>query len=55
MNILKRKKRSQPSQIKTCGSTFKNINIKKKAWMLIKEAGCENLKEGDFNNFTKTL
>ena len=45
--LIEKKKRSQPSQIKTCGSTFKNINIKKKAWMLIKEAGCENLKEGD--------
>ena len=38
---------SQPSQIKTCGSTFKNISKEKKAWMLIKEAGCENFKEGD--------
>ena len=40
-------KLSQPSQIKTCGSTFKNISKDKKAWMLIKKAGCENLKEGD--------
>ena len=38
---------SQPSQIKTCGSTFKNINKKKKAWEIIKAAGCENFKEGD--------
>ena len=37
---------SQPSQIKTCGSTFKNINEDKKAWELIKKAGCENFKEG---------
>ena len=42
-----RKKLSQPSQIKTCGSTFKNINNDKKAWMLIKQSGCENYHEGD--------
>ena len=42
-----RKKKSQPSQIKTCGSTFKNINKQKKAWKLIKETGCENFQEGD--------
>ncbi len=46
-DYIERKKNSQPSQIKTCGSTFKNINNSKKAWMLIKEAGCENFKEGD--------
>ena len=45
--FIERKKLSQPSQIKTCGSTFKNINKNKKAWMLIKEAGCDNFKEGD--------
>ena len=45
--LVKRKKLSQPSQIKTCGSTFKNINKEKKAWMLIKEYGCENYEEGD--------
>ena len=44
---MKKKKISQPSQIKTCGSTFKNINKDKKAWKLIKEAGCDNFKEGD--------
>ena len=27
--------------------TFKNISNEKKAWMLIKEAGCENFREGD--------
>ena len=47
MYFVKKKKLSQPSQIKTCGSTFKNINKSKKAWMLIKQAGCDNLKEGD--------
>ena len=43
------KKKSQPSQIKTCGSTFKNpLNLtKKKAWELVKAAKCENMKVGD--------
>ena len=45
--LIQKKKLSQPSQIKTCGSTFKNISEKKKAWMLIKEAGCDKFKEGD--------
>ena len=45
--FIEMKKKSQPSQIKTCGSTFKNISKEKKAWMLIKESGCENYKEGD--------
>ncbi len=44
---IKEKKISQPSQIKTCGSTFKNINKDKKAWRLIKESGCSEFKEGD--------
>ena len=47
LDLIKRKKLAQPSQIKTCGSTFKNISKDKKAWMLIKEAECENLKVGD--------
>ena len=46
LNYIETKKLSQPSQIKTCGSTFKNIN-KKKAWELIKEAGCDGFQEGD--------
>ena len=46
-DMIERKKLSQPSQIKTCGSTFKNISENKKAWMLIKEAGCENYNVGD--------
>ena len=46
-DFIERKKNSQPSKIKTCGSTFKNISKDKKAWMFIKEAGCENFKEGD--------
>ena len=46
-DFIERKKLSQPSQIKTCGSTFKNLSKDKKAWMLIKESGCENFREGD--------
>ena len=46
-DLIEKKKQSQPSQIKTCGSTFKNISKDKKAWMLIKESGCETYKEGD--------
>ncbi len=45
--LINKKKLDQPSQIKTCGSTFKNISKNKKAWMLIKKAECENFKEGD--------
>ena len=44
--MILRKKNSQPSQIKTCGSTFKNPK-NKKAWKLIKESNCENLKIGN--------
>jgi len=46
-NFIEKKKLSQPSQIKTCGSTFKNINKVKKAWMLIKNSGCDGFKVGD--------
>ena len=46
-DFIERKKISQPSQIKTCGSTFKNISKDKKAWMYIKKAGCDNLSVGD--------
>ena len=42
-----KEKKAQPNQIKTCGSTFKNISQDKKAWTLIKEAECENFKVGD--------
>ena len=45
--FIEEKKLSQPSQIKTCGSTFKNLSSERKAWKLIKETGCEKLKEGD--------
>ena len=44
--IIKKKKKSQPSQVKTCGSTFKNLK-NKKAWELIKESNCENIKVGN--------
>mgnify|MGYP001455251675 CR=1 FL=1 len=46
-DMILKKKITQPSQIKTCGSTFKNVNLKKKAWEIIKETGCDNFKEGD--------
>ena len=45
--MINKKKKSQPSQIKTCGSTFKNLSPEKKAWQIIKETGCEEFKEGD--------
>lgn len=45
--LIEKKKISQPSQIKTCGSTFKNLSNDKKAWKLIKDSGCEDLREGD--------
>ena len=41
------KKLTQPSQVKTCGSTFKNFNNNQKAWQLIKQSGCDTFKEGD--------
>ena len=45
-NLINQKKISQPNQVKTCGSTFKNTE-KKKAWELIKESGCQNYKVGN--------
>jgi len=44
--MVQKKKNSQPGQTKTCGSTFKNPK-NRKAWELIKESGCENLKVGN--------
>ena len=41
-----RKKHDQPSQIKTCGSTFKNPKDKK-AWELRKASNCQNLRVWD--------
>ena len=43
---LERKKQTQPSKIKTCGSTFKNPK-EKKAWKLIKSAGCIGMQVGE--------
>ena len=40
-----KKKQSQPSRIKTCGSTFKNPRDKK-AWELIKSANCSHFTIG---------
>ncbi len=45
--LIKKKKLSQPSQVKTCGSTFKNLSEEKKAWKFIKKSGCENFSVGD--------
>ncbi len=44
--FIERKKISQPSRVKTGGSTFKN-HKEKKAWELIKESGCEKFSIGD--------
>jgi len=41
-----KKKREQPSRIKTCGSTFKNPK-NNKAWKLIKDSGCAGMNVGD--------
>ena len=45
-NLVERKKKDQPSRIKTCGSTFKNHD-NFKAWKLIKDSGCAGMKIGD--------
>jgi len=45
-NLVKQKKKDQPSKIKTCGSTFKNPQSHK-AWKLIKDSGCAGMKVGD--------
>ena len=45
--LIQRKKLTQPSQVKTCGSTFKNFDKNQKAWQLIKQSGCDSFKEGD--------
>jgi UDP-N-acetylmuramate dehydrogenase len=45
-DLIKKKKEDQPSKIKTCGSTFKNPDGNK-AWKLIKDSGCSNMKVGD--------
>jgi len=46
-NLKNKKDTEQPQKIKTGGSTFKNPNnTDKKAWQLIKESGCADLKVG---------
>lgn len=48
INKFKSKKQlSQPSKIKTGGSTFKNPTSEYKAWELIKRSGCDNIKFGN--------
>ncbi|MDR1334881.1 MAG: UDP-N-acetylmuramate dehydrogenase [Holosporaceae bacterium] len=45
--IMKRRREGQPTQKRSCGSTFKNPeNIEKKAWELIDAAGCRGMKIG---------
>jgi len=44
-NLVERKRKDQPSKIKTCGSTFKNPK-NNKAWKLIKDSGCAGMKSG---------
>ena len=44
-DFLKTKKRVQPGQVKTCGSTFKNPD-NYKAWELIKKSECSNYNVG---------
>ena len=46
-NLKNKKDTEQPQKIKTGGSTFKNPNNSdKKAWQLIKDSGCADLKVG---------
>ena len=45
-DLILKKKKDQPSKIKTCGSTFKNPKSAK-AWTLIKNSGCAGMTIGD--------
>tara|TARA_B100001123_G_C15155093_1_gene965131 strand:+ start:124 stop:1035 length:912 start_codon:yes stop_codon:yes gene_type:complete len=45
-DFIEEKKRTQPSKVKTCGSTFKNPK-NEKAWMLIKNSNCAGMNVGD--------
>jgi UDP-N-acetylmuramate dehydrogenase len=45
IELIQKKRESQPSQIKTCGSTFKNPKDRK-AWKLIKESNCDKFSLG---------
>ena len=44
-SLINKKKESQPSRVKTCGSTFKNP-ANQKAWELIKLSKCSDLRMG---------
>ena len=44
--FINKKKETQPTRVKTCGSTFKNPTNEKKAWELIKLSECSDLKVG---------
>ncbi len=44
--LIERKKQSQPTRVKTCGSTFKNPINNKKAWELINLSQCFDLTVG---------
>ncbi len=50
--MIEKKKITQPSRVKTCGSTFKNPP-NEKAWNLIKRSNCENLTVGNAKLSTK--
>ena len=45
-DLVEKKKKDQPTKIKTCGSTFENPE-NKKAWRLIKDSGCAGMNSGD--------
>jgi len=45
-SLTEKKKKDQPSKIKTCGSTFKNPP-NNKAWKLIKDSGCSGMRVGN--------
>ena len=45
-SLIEKKKKDQPSKIKTCGSTFKNPD-NSRAWQLIEDSGCAGMKVGD--------
>ena len=51
--LIKKKRESQPSGIKTCGSTFKNPE-NNKAWQIIKKSGCDKMQIGDKKNLITT-
>ena len=44
--LINKKRETQPTRVKTCGSTFKNPTNEKKAWELIKLSECSDLKVG---------